>query len=205
MARTGIPTILSTGMATLSEIDDAVRTFRRAGGKDLILLQCTSSYPTPEEEVHLHKIPALAAVFDCPVGLSDHTWGIVAAIGAVTLGACFIEKHFTLDKKLRGPDHRFSADPKELKELVSAVRTLEKNLGSSAVGPTESEKSGRRDFRLSCVAAGNFPAGHALWKPDILFCRPGTGLPPKAYVWLLGRKLARDVEKGHIFVPEDFS
>lgn len=111
MARTGLPTVISTGMATLEDMKDAVEAFRQAGGRDLILLHCTSSYPTPPADVHLRKIAALSAAFDCVAGLSDHTDGTVAAIGAVALGACMIEKHFTLGKNLPGPDHRFSADP----------------------------------------------------------------------------------------------
>ena len=203
MARTGLPVVISTGMATLAEIDDAVRAFREAGGKELILLHCTSSYPTAPEDVHLSKIPALAAAFGCPVGLSEHTLGIVAAIGAVALGACLIEKHFTLDKNLPGPDHRFSADPGEFRTLIEAVRIIEKNLGTSTIGPTSSEIFGRRDFRLSCVATSNFPNGHCLSETDVAFRRPGTGLPPKAREWIVGRKLAHAVKKGHIFVHED--
>ena len=203
MAGTGLPVILSTGMATLSEIDEAVRVFRRAGGKDLILLHCTSSYPTPDRDVNLRRIPSLARVFDCPAGFSDHTKGVVAAVGAVALGACFIEKHFTLDKGLPGPDHRFSADPGEMKELVSAVRTLERQMGATAIGSTGSEREGRKNFRLSCVAAADLPAGHVLKNGDIVFRRPGTGVPPKAREWLSGRRLSRAVRKGHPFVPGD--
>lgn len=205
MAGTGLPTVLSTGMATLAEIDDAVRAFREAGGKDLIVLHCTSSYPTPAEDVHLRKIPALAAAFGCLVGLSDHTWGNVAAIGAVALGACFIEKHFTLDKNLPGPDHRFSADPTELRTLVESVRTIERNLGDSVIGPTPSEMLGRRDFRLSCVAARDLPANHSLTQEDITFRRPGTGLPPRAFKWIVGRRLGGEVVAGHVLQAEDFA
>ncbi len=203
MACTGLPTILSTGMATLAEIDEAVRTFRQAGGRQLILLQCTSSYPTPPEDVHLRKIPVLAAAFGCPVGLSDHTFGTVAALGAVALGACFIEKHFTLDKTLPGPDHRFSADPQEFKELAGSVRILERELGQSAIGPTRSEAQGLREFKLSCVAAVDLRAGHVLAEADIAFRRPGTGLPPAAAAWLASRRLGRDVRSGKVFEPGD--
>ncbi len=204
MGKTGLPTVLSTGMATVAEIDDAVRTFRQTGNDQLILLQCTSSYPTPPEDVHLRKIPALAAVFGTCVGFSDHTEGITAAVGAVTLGACWVEKHFTLDKNLLGPDHRFSSDPKEFHALVNAVRTIEKSLGESAIAPSPSETLGRRDFRLSCVAAGDLPNGHCLTESDIAFRRPGTGLPPKAQEWLVGRKLTQVVNAGHVFEVTDF-
>ncbi len=204
MAESKIPTVISTGMATLAEIDDAVRIFQAAGGTDYILLHCTSSYPTPAEDVHLSKIPKLAEVFNCPVGLSDHTTGFVAALGAVALGGCVVEKHFTLDKKLPGPDHYFSADPEELTALVSNIRILEKNIGTSAIGPTKSEELGRRDFRLSCVAAKELKTGHVLKDSDVIFCRPGAGLPPKAIEWIVGRKLSGDVLRGHVFVTEDF-
>jgi N,N'-diacetyllegionaminate synthase len=203
MARAGLPTVLSTGMATLGEIDDAVRAFREAGGKDLILLHCTSSYPTPPEEVHLRKIPALGGAFGCPVGFSDHSRGISAALGAVALGACFIEKHFTLDKTLSGPDHQFSADPAEFRALVDAVRALEKNLGNSAIGPTESEMRGRREFRLSCVAAFDLPAGHCLTGSDVALKRPGNGLPPKMRNWFSGKTLKRAVAAGEILALDN--
>ncbi len=177
MARTGLPTVISTGMATLEDVKDAVEAFRQAGGRDLILLHCTSAYPTPPEDVHLRKIAALSAAFDCAVGLSDHTDGTVAAIGAVALGACMIEKHFTLDKRLPGPDHRFSADPREFRSLIESVRTMEKNMGSAELKPAASEELGRRDYRLSCVAARELPAGHRLAADDIAFRRPGFRLP----------------------------
>jgi len=205
MARAGLPTVLSTGMATLAEIDEAVRAFREAGGKDLILLHCTSSYPAPTTDLHLRKIPALAAAFGYPVGLSDHSRGIVAAVGAVVLGACFIEKHFTLDKNLPGPDHHFSADPTELRALIEAVRTLEEGLGESVIGPTPSEKLGRRDFRLSCVAARDLRIGLCLSEADITFRRPGSGLPPQAMGWIVGRHLGRDVPAGKVLEPSDFA
>jgi N-acetylneuraminate synthase/N,N'-diacetyllegionaminate synthase len=204
MAGTCLPTVLSTGMATVAEIDDAVRTFREVGQYDqLILLHCTSSYPTPAKEVNLQRIPALAQIFDCKVGFSDHTVGNTAAIGAVVLGACWIEKHFTLDKNLPGPDHRFSADLREFQLLVEGVRTIEQNLGTSAVAPTASEQSGRMEFRLSCTAANDLPRNYTLRAADIEFKRPGNGLPPKAVNWLVGGTLKRSVDKGHIFTPED--
>lgn len=205
MARTGLPTVISTGMATFDDVQDAVEAFRGAGGKDLILLHCTSSYPTPPEDVHLRKIATLGADFNCPVGLSDHTDGTIAAIGSVALGACMIEKHFTLDKNLPGPDHRFSADPAEFQLLVESVRTMEKSLGTSEIEPTASEQLGRRDFRLSCVAARELSAGHCLTVSDIAFRRPGTGFPPKAVDDLIKRKLVGKVAPGHVFTAKDFA
>jgi N,N'-diacetyllegionaminate synthase len=205
MARSGLPTVISTGMADAGDIKDAVEAFRDAGGTELILLHCTSSYPTPPEDVHLRKIPALARRFECPVGLSDHTDGVVAAIGSVALEACMIEKHFTLDKNLPGPDHRFSADPAEFRELVRSVRTMEKSLGNPELRPAPSEALGRRDYRLSCVAARELSAGHCLTASDVAFRRPGVGFPPKAVDGLIKRKLVGNVPPGHVFRAEDFA
>ena len=198
MGETGLPTVLSTGMATLSEIDEAVRTFRATGNDGLILLHCTSSYPTPEQDVNLRRIPTLAAAFGCTVGFSDHTWGILGAVGAVIMGACWVEKHFTLDKTLPGPDQRFSSDPAEFKSLVEAVRSIEAMQGQPAIRPTASETRGRRDFRLSCVAADALPSGHALTEADIAFRRPGSGVPPAQAYLLLGRRLNHALARGAV-------
>jgi len=205
MAQTGLPTVISTGMADASDVQDAVDAFRDAGGKDLILLHCTSSYPTPPADVHLRKILTLAQRFDCPVGLSDHTDGTVAAIGAVALGACMIEKHFTIDRNLPGPDHRFSSDPAEFRSLVDAIRTMEKSLGSSELQPAASESLGRRDYRLSCVSVRSLSAGSRLSAADVAFRRPGSGFPPRDLNRLISRVLAKDVPLGHVFAPEDFA
>ncbi len=205
MAKTGLPTVISTGMADATDVEDAVAAFRSAGGKDLILLHCTSSYPTPPADVHLRKISTLVQRFRCPIGLSDHTDGTIAAIGAVALGACMIEKHFTIDRNLPGPDHRFSSDPAEFRSLVDAVRTMEKSLGSPELRPASSESLGRRDYRLSCVSVRDLQAGSRLSAADIAFRRPGSGFPPKDLDRLIGRVLAKDVPLGHVFSSEDFS
>jgi len=204
MAQSGLPTVISTGMAEQEDIEDAVGAFRGAGGKDLILLHCTSSYPTPPGDVNLRKISTLARAFDCPVGLSDHTQGTIAAVASVALGACMIEKHFTLDRNLPGPDHWFSADPAELQLLVESVRTVERNLGNPELRPAASEKLGRSDYRLSCVAAVELEAGHRLTATDVAFRRPGSGYLPKELDRLLDRHLTRNVKPGHVFVAEDF-
>lgn len=205
MARTGLPTVISTGMADTTDVEDAVQAFRDEGGDQLLLLHCTSSYPTRPEDVHLRKMTTLAERFDCPVGLSDHTDGTIAAIGSVALGACMIEKHFTLDRSLPGPDHGFSSDPAEFRVLVDAVRTTEKSLGTAELQPAASEAAGRREYRLSCVSARELSAGHTLTSADIAFRRPGTGFAPKEVDRLLARELARGVPKGHVFSPEDLS
>lgn len=196
MARTGLPTVLSTGMATAGEIDGAVAAFAEAGGHALVLLHCTSAYPTPDHEVNLARIPALAARYGCLVGFSDHTWGIEAAMGAVALGAVFVEKHFTIDKQLPGPDQAFSSDEAELRALVEGIRRFERQRGSSAPGPTPSEQEGRQQFRLSCVAARDLPAGHLLTLDDIAFRRPGDGLPPREAPSLVGRRLRQALSRG---------
>jgi N-acetylneuraminate synthase/N,N'-diacetyllegionaminate synthase len=204
-ARCGLPTVLSTGMATEAEIDDAVAAFRTAGGTQLVLLHCTSAYPTAPRDVHLHKLPALAARYGCPVGLSDHTQGINAALGALALGAVFIEKHFTTDRNLPGPDQAMSCDPTELRELVSAVRELHSMLGSHRIGPTAAEAVSRESFRLSCVARADLDAGSILERSSVAFRRPGTGMPPKAIDWIAGKALARAVSRGSLLEPEDFA
>lgn len=205
MARSGLTTVLSTGMATLADIDDAVRAFRGAGGRELVLLHCTSAYPTPPEHVHLRKIPSLRSAFGVPVGLSDHSEGTSAALGAIALGACMIEKHFTTDRDLPGPDQRFSSDPAEFRELVRAARTLEACLGQGAIGPTPAELEGRAAYRLSCVARAALPAGHTLRAHDIAFRRPGHGLAPKHADLLLGRALREPVAAGALLRPEELA
>jgi N,N'-diacetyllegionaminate synthase len=191
-------------MATLGEIEDAVQAFRGAGGSELVVLHCTSSYPTPDQDVNLRRIATLRDAFDCAIGFSDHSWGVTGACAAVALGACFIEKHFTLDRNLPGPDHRFSSDPAELRELVQSIRRTEAELGDPRIGPTPSEAAGRRDYRLSCVAARELPAGHVLRAPDIAFRRPANGLAPKLAPGLEGRRLSRAVPSGHAFASGDF-
>jgi N,N'-diacetyllegionaminate synthase len=196
MARTNIPTIISTGMATLAEIDYAVRAFENAGGKELVILHCISSYPTPADQVNLKKILSLQKAFGYPVGFSDHTFGLEAAIGSVVFGSCFIEKHFTLDKTLPGPDHHFSSDIIELKELIKGIRTIEKNIGSSRIAPTVSEMTGRYGFRLSCAVARDMEEGEVISKSDIIFLRPASGLEPKFAEILINKTVTKIMKKG---------
>lgn len=203
MARTNIPTIISTGMATVAEVDEAVRVFEKAGGKELIILHCISSYPTPDDEVNLKKIVSLQNVFGYPVGFSDHTFGTVAAIGSVVLGSCFIEKHFTLDKSLPGPDHHFSSDMLELKELIRGIRTIEKNLGTSRLAPTASEMEGRYGFRLSCAISRDMEKGEVIDKSDIVFLRPASGLNPNFAEILTGKTLTKQLKRGDFIEISD--
>jgi N,N'-diacetyllegionaminate synthase len=205
MARSGLPTVLSTGMATLTDVDDAVHAFRAAGGRDLLLLHCTSAYPTPDADANLRRIPALATRYGCPAGFSDHTWGAAAASAAVALGAVFIEKHFTIDRTLPGPDQAFSSDEAELRELVTSVRRTEALLGSAVIGPAPSEAAGRAAFRLSCVAREPLPAGHRIGAADIAFRRPGDGLEPRHATDLIGRSIIRPLSRGDRFHLEDLA
>ncbi len=204
MAKTKIPTIISTGMANVSEIDEAVRAFEEAGGHELVILHCTSSYPTPNEDVNLLKLESLYKTFNYTVGFSDHTWGPEAALGAAALGAKFIEKHFTLDKTLPGPDQRFSSDPVEFKQLVLGIRKLEAMLGTSKIGPSNSEKSSRLGFRLSCAIARDIEKGELITEQDIIFIRPATGLHPRFVEALINRRSKYKLKKGQFIYFNDF-
>lgn len=202
MAMTGLPTILSTGMATESEISDAVEAFRDSGGKDLILLACTSSYPTPPEHLNLRRISKLTKTYSCPSGFSDHSAGWEAAVSAVTLGACVVEKHFTTDRNLDGPDQWFSSTPEEFAELVRRVREVEKMLGSDELKPTDAESLSRQNFRLSCTSACDLAKGSILKYDDICFRRPASGLAPKFADLIVGKAIKEFKAKG---MPLNFS
>lgn len=204
MGETGLLTVLSTGMSTLEEIEDAVQTFKNTGNKNLILLHCTSSYPTIPEEVNLLRIKTLSKKFDVHVGFSDHSKGVIAAVGASILGARWIEKHFTLDHSFSGPDHWFSMDPIELKELVSSIRYAEKIIGDSKITPTSSEIISRKEYRLSCVAARDIDFGTYISHEDIDFQRPGDGIPPSEEDMIIGKKILFSVKKGQQFKKEQF-
>jgi len=199
MARTGIPTILSTGMATEGEIAEACESYLTAHGRNLMLLVCTSSYPTPPANVHLRRIPELRRRFGVPVGFSDHTAGWEAAVAAVCLGACLIEKHFTTDQSMPGPDQWFSSNPSDFSELVLRVRNAELLLGSSKVEPTPVEHQARAEYRLSCVAARDLIPGVILAESDIRFRRPATGIPPSRIQELLGKQLVMTIGRGEPF------
>jgi N-acetylneuraminate synthase len=195
IATTGRPTILSTGMATPEEIAETVAVFREAGGGELVLLHCVSGYPTPAEQSNLRRIPQLAAEFGCPVGLSDHTLGIEVAIAAVALGACLIEKHFTLRRADGGPDAGFSLEPDELAALVQGARSAFAALGSGA--PVRSEvEQGSMAFRRSIYVVRDIAAGEQLTARNIRIIRPGFGLPPRSMPELLGRRARRALSRG---------
>ncbi len=195
MAKTKKPLILSTGMATLDEIKEAIDTAKKAGAKDIILLKCVSSYPARYEEINLRTIPDMEKKFKLPVGFSDHTLGIATSIAAVCLGAKLIEKHFCLSKKIKTPDNFFSLEPKELKILVENIRTVEQALGKIHYGLTEEEKK-NQIFRRSLFAVEDIKKGEFFTEKNIRSIRPGYGLHPKYLKQILGKKARKDIEKG---------
>jgi len=195
MARTGKPMIISTGMATLAEIEEAVQTARDAGATQIALLKCTSAYPAPPEEMNLHTIPHLAQAFNVPVGLSDHTLGIAVPVAAVALGACIIEKHFTLSRDIPSPDSAFSLEPHEFKAMVDAIRVAEKALGEVQYEVGEREAKSRV-FRRSLFVVKDMKAGEIFTEENVRSIRPGYGLPPKFLGEVLGRKAVRDLSRG---------
>lgn len=194
-AKTKKPLILSTGMATLAEIKEAVNVARKSGAKNIILLKCVSSYPAKPEEMNLKTIPDIRKIFKCPVGLSDHTLGIGTSIAAVCLGAGLIEKHFTLSRKIKTPDNFFSLEPLELKALVENIRIAEKSLGEVNYGFTQEEKKSRI-FRRSLFAVKDIKAGDFLTEDNIRSIRPCCGLLPKYMKDMIGKKATRNIVRG---------
>lgn len=197
VAKMHLPMIVSTGMSTLSEISKTVEVIRREGC-EFALLHCNASYPSPVEDSNLQTIPYLEQMFGVPVGYSDHTVGSDVCVGAVSLGACIVEKHFTLDKEMDGPDHKLSADPQELTELVNKIRTIEKALGSIRKGPTKSEEKFKKLMRKSIAVSTNISAGTKIKKSMLALIRPGTGIPPIYINDLVGITLKKDVKKGSL-------
>ena len=195
VAATGKPMIISTGMATLAEIDEAVRASREASCRDLILLKCTSTYPATPESSNVLTVPHLRAMFGCEVGLSDHTMGVGASVAAVAHGATVIEKHFTLKRADGGVDSAFSLEPDELRMLVVETERAWQSLGQVTYGPSEAEKKSMV-FRRSIYVADDLKAGDVLTRENLRCVRPGMGLPPKYFDLLLGRRVNQDVKKG---------
>ena len=194
-ASTGKPLIISTGMATIAEIGEAVETARQAGCKDLILLKCTSTYPASPENSHVRTIGHMRDLFGCEVGLSDHTMGIGAAVAAVACGATVIEKHFTLARQDGGVDATFSLEPAELTALVTESHRAWQALGEIRYGPTEAEVKSRQR-RRSLYVATDLKVGDVLTPQNLRRIRPGLGLAPRYYEMLLGRRVVKDVKSG---------
>lgn len=197
IAKTGLPIIMSTGMSYLREVKEAVAELEAYGAKDITLLHCVSTYPATYKEVNLNAINILQSEFKYPVGYSDHTKGNLASFAAVALGAKIIEKHFTLNRRFKGPDHRFSADPKELKELIIGIRDIEKTIKGHIKKPAESEKQSRTKIRRFLVATKNLAKGSILSEEDVGVKRliKGKALAPKYYDSVVGKKIAKDVKK----------
>jgi pseudaminic acid synthase len=195
VASKGKPVIISTGVATLSDIDDAIKACKRSGNDQIALLKCTSVYPTPFEDANLRTIPNLAETFKVLVGLSDHTLGISVPIASVVLGARIIEKHFILNRDLGGPDAAFSLDPSEFEQMVTHVREVEKALGTVTYELTEKAKASR-EYARSLFVVEDMKAGDVLTAQNIRSIRPGNGLAPKYLNEVLGRKVEISVEKG---------
>jgi pseudaminic acid synthase len=194
-AKTGKPIILSTGMATLSEIKEAVDTAKRAGAKDIILLKCVSSYPAKPEDMNLATIAHMKKTFKLPVGLSDHTLGNEASIAAVSLGACLVEKHFILSRRMNTPDSFFSIEPSELKALVNSIRIVEETLGNVHYGLTKEERKSRV-FRRSLFAVKDIKEGEIFTEENIKSIRPAYGLKPKYIKEFLNKRARKDIKKG---------
>ena len=199
------PVILSTGLGTLEEVHLAVNALRRGGGKNLpiTILQCTSEYPAPADEMNINVIKTFLKTFNLPVGLSDHSFGLEAAIAAVTLGSSVVEKHFTLDREMKGPDHAASLTPIELKEFVSVLRRVKIMLGDGIKVPTKTEIKNIEGIRRSVVANTNLKAGSVLQMKDLTCKRPGTGISPSEIQLLIGNKLKRDLMKDEPITWED--
>ncbi|WP_040952422.1 pseudaminic acid synthase [Gorillibacterium massiliense] len=195
VASTGKPVIISTGMATLAELDEAVKAFRETGNNQLILLKCTSTYPASPENTNISTIPHMRQLFNCEVGLSDHTLGIGVAVASVALGASVIEKHFTLSRADGGVDSTFSLEPHELQSLVEETERAWLSLGSVSYGATKKEEASLQ-FRRSLYIAEDLKEGTILSEKNVRIIRPGYGLSPKFYEYVLGKKLNRDVVKG---------
>jgi pseudaminic acid synthase len=195
VASKGKPMIISTGMASLGEIENVVKTISEAGCSDYILLKCTSSYPASPENSNLNTIPYLRDVFHCQVGLSDHTLGIGAAVASVALGSTVIEKHFTLNREEGGVDAAFSLEPEEFAALVKETDTAWRSLGGVAIGPTKEEEDSLQ-FRRSIYVSKDVKAGEVLTTANLRVIRPGFGLDPKYYDLLIGKQMKRDLKAG---------
>jgi pseudaminic acid synthase len=195
MARTGKPLIMSTGMSSVEEIEEAVQTARAAGATQIALLKCTSAYPALPEEMNLRTIPELSRRFDVPVGLSDHTMDSAVAVAAVSLGACIIEKHLTLSRSEPGPDSAFSLEPQEFKAMVDAVRVTEKALGTVHFGIEEKEASSRV-FRRSLFVVQDVKRGETFSAANVRSIRPGYGLHTRHLPEVVGRHATCDIERG---------
>lgn len=199
----GLPTIISSGMATLDEVRDAVRAIQDAGLRDIAVLHCVSNYPARAEDVNLRAMRTLADIFGIPIGFSDHTLGAEVALAAVAVGARILEKHFTLDPNMPGPDHRASLPPDALRALVTGVRTVEASLGTGVKAPCPSESEVAAVARKSLYWARDLHAGEMVARADLIALRPATGISPARMRQLIGRRLLRAVRDGEPVRADD--
>lgn len=195
VASRGRPMIMSTGMATFAEIQEALAAAREAGCDEIALLKCNSGYPAPPEEMNLSTIPAMMKDFEIPVGLSDHTLDLAVPVAAIALGACILEKHLTVSRSVLGPDSKFSLEPEEFRATVEAVRTAKKSLGIPTYGPTEREEASRA-FRKSLFVVEPILQGELFTAKNIRPIRPAVGLPPKYLEQILGKRATQDLTRG---------
>ena len=193
IAATEIPVILSTGMASIDEVQEAIALLRENGCPGIVLLHCVSIYPTPDSAANLQRIRSLSEKFGCSVGYSDHTLGIEACVAATALGAPVLEKHFTIDRSLSGPDQELSSDPEELTALIGSVRRVTKQIGNGSASHNNPENESRANYRRSIVARGPIRAGSIIEQDMIAFRRPGTGLPPNQQHLVIGRSTRVDL------------
>ena len=198
LAKTGKPVVMSTGMCEMQEIEDAITVLRENGTSEIKLLHCNTEYPTPYEDVNLRAMKTLRDAFGVEVGYSDHTKGIEVPIAAVAMGAAVIEKHFTLDRNMEGPDHKASLEPQELKQMVDSIRHIEAALGSGDKKPSPSEKKNMAVARKSIVAAARIKAGDILTEENITVKRPGNGICPMRWKEVLGTRAVRDFEEDEL-------
>ncbi|MEW6094928.1 MAG: N-acetylneuraminate synthase [bacterium] len=203
IALKNLPVILSTGMSNLDEIKEAIDTIKDVGNEQIILMHCVSTYPTKIKDCNLKAINTLKQRFQLPVGFSDHSLGITMSIAAVALGSCVIERHFTLDRNLPGPDHFMSLTPNELKELVKGIREVEEGLGSGLKVPLECEQETIKTTRKSIVAIKDIPQGTTITKDMVTIKRPGIGIAPKFINKVVGKKVKRDILEDSIINWED--
>ena len=198
------PIILSTGMATIGEIEKALQVIEKEGNTQIVILQCTSIYPPKYEDINLNNIKMLQEVFGYPVGFSDHSIGTSIPLASVALGTCVIEKHFTLDKEMPGWDHQISADPKELEEIVRESKNIQLALGTYKRIISKDEQEKKEKFRRSIVAGKELKAGSVVNESDLTFKRPGIGIQPEEMKFIIGRKLKHTIKKDELLKWEDF-
>lgn len=198
IAKTGKPVVMSTGMCRTNEIQAAIRVLKENGTKDLKLLHCNTEYPTPFEDVNLRAMKTMRNTFGLEVGYSDHTPGIEVPIAAVAMGATIIEKHFTLDRNMEGPDHKASLEPDELAAMIRAIRNIEQAMGSGIKEPSNSEKKNIAIARKSIVAAKSIQKGEILTEENLTTKRPGSGISPMKWVEVIGTKAIRDFREDEL-------